>query len=476
MQTADRQPYDAVIIGAGIGGLVCGCYLAKAGMKVLIAERHHSPGGYCSSFRRKGVTFDAAAHCFGAYRENGVTRKILRELGADRLVEIERFNPSDTVTTPDCRISYWSSIDATTEEFLRAFPRESDNIRKFLQFQLNPDPNAFAKIRSWTMKKLLDTYFTDEKLKFMIAAPLLGNGGLPPSLMSAFIGSKLFSEFLLDGGYHPRGGMQSLPDALARKFQEFGGTLRLSCEVKKIKTKNRKVIGVVLDKGGFVPSACVVSNGDARMTLFTLLGKDKLEKDFCHTISAMMPSSSNFVAYLVTDGSCEPLPKPGTSTWFFSQYDLDLAYQAIPRGDLRAFGGYMFRVSPGQDAMSAYAPAPYKSEHYWKKHKSDFLDALIGQIQEHSVPDLSSHVTYAEAASPFTLYRYTLNYRGSSYGWAGIPSQLAVAGLKKISSVRGLYLAGHWTTQGLGISGAAYVGSDTARMILRQNAGVRLGR
>jgi flavin-dependent dehydrogenase len=44
--------YDAIIIGAGIGGLapyevsllsglVCGCYLAKAGMKVLICEQHH---------------------------------------------------------------------------------------------------------------------------------------------------------------------------------------------------------------------------------------------------------------------------------------------------------------------------------------------------------------------------------------------------------------------------------------------------
>lgn len=31
-----KNLYDAIIIGAGIGGLVCGCYLAKAGIKVLI--------------------------------------------------------------------------------------------------------------------------------------------------------------------------------------------------------------------------------------------------------------------------------------------------------------------------------------------------------------------------------------------------------------------------------------------------------
>lgn len=62
MPNLGPDAYDAVIIGAGIGGLVCGCYLAKAGMKVLIAEHHHKPGGYCTSFKRRGFTFDAAAH------------------------------------------------------------------------------------------------------------------------------------------------------------------------------------------------------------------------------------------------------------------------------------------------------------------------------------------------------------------------------------------------------------------------------
>ena len=71
MVKVGRDIYDAVIIGAGVSGLVCGCYLAKAGMKVLIAEQHFKPGGYCTSFKRKGFTFDAAAHSFGSYREGG---------------------------------------------------------------------------------------------------------------------------------------------------------------------------------------------------------------------------------------------------------------------------------------------------------------------------------------------------------------------------------------------------------------------
>ncbi|MCM8787946.1 MAG: FAD-dependent oxidoreductase, partial [Candidatus Omnitrophica bacterium] len=39
-----KDQYDVIIIGAGIGGLVCGCYLAKAGLKVLIVEKNDKVG------------------------------------------------------------------------------------------------------------------------------------------------------------------------------------------------------------------------------------------------------------------------------------------------------------------------------------------------------------------------------------------------------------------------------------------------
>jgi phytoene dehydrogenase-like protein len=85
--------YDAIIIGAGISGLVCGCYLAKAGMKVLVCEQHYKPGGYCTSFKKHGFTFDTAAHCFGGYRKGGMTRKIFEDLEIDKKIKIIRFNP-----------------------------------------------------------------------------------------------------------------------------------------------------------------------------------------------------------------------------------------------------------------------------------------------------------------------------------------------------------------------------------------------
>jgi len=59
---APEQTYDAVIVGAGIGGLICANLLAREGLSVLLVEQHYMVGGYCSTFRRKGFTFDAATH------------------------------------------------------------------------------------------------------------------------------------------------------------------------------------------------------------------------------------------------------------------------------------------------------------------------------------------------------------------------------------------------------------------------------
>ncbi len=39
------KQYDAIIIGGGHNGLVCGAYLAKAGLKTLVLERRHVVGG-----------------------------------------------------------------------------------------------------------------------------------------------------------------------------------------------------------------------------------------------------------------------------------------------------------------------------------------------------------------------------------------------------------------------------------------------
>jgi len=68
------------IIGAGMAGLTTAAYLARAGLKVDVYEQHTLPGGYISSFVRKGFTFPAGP---SSITSNGIVFPILRELGLE---------------------------------------------------------------------------------------------------------------------------------------------------------------------------------------------------------------------------------------------------------------------------------------------------------------------------------------------------------------------------------------------------------
>lgn len=66
-----EDEYDVIVVGAGIGGLTCGSLLAKRGYKVLVLEQHYQVGGYCSSFQRKGFTFNTGVEDISGLWERG---------------------------------------------------------------------------------------------------------------------------------------------------------------------------------------------------------------------------------------------------------------------------------------------------------------------------------------------------------------------------------------------------------------------
>ncbi len=469
MLKANKDIYDVIIIGAGISGLVCGCYLAKAGMKVLIAEQHYKPGGYCTSFKKEDFTFAAAAHFVGGFKY-GNLGKIFKDLEIDKKIRIKKYNPSNIIITPGYKVSFWADLDKTIKDFQKAFPDERDNIKKFFYYLISPDPKSSVSMRTWTFKDLLDKYFTNIKLITILCFPLFGNAALPPSQISAFIGTKIFKEFLLDGGYYLEGGMQTLPDALAERFKDFGGELRLSCLVKKIKVKDNKVAGIVTEKDGFTPAKYIVSNCDARQTFLKLLGKSVVDQDFIIKINNMIPSLSGFVLYLGLDEYLIKLPKTGVNNWVLSNYDIDFddMYSSVKKGIFTNIKGYLLYVNPDKRSILAFLAAPFKNKKYWTNNKEKLLETLITRIERDIIPGLSKHIKYKGTATPYTLYRYTLNYKGAAFGWACTPSQIALTEFRKPSFVDGLYLTGHWTTKGFGIPGVIYVGYDTAKMILRK--------
>ena len=58
--------YDAVVIGAGMSGLVDAILLAETGRRVVVLEHHTIPGGYLQQFKRKKTVFDVGFHYMGS--------------------------------------------------------------------------------------------------------------------------------------------------------------------------------------------------------------------------------------------------------------------------------------------------------------------------------------------------------------------------------------------------------------------------
>ena len=71
-----------IIIGAGIAGLSAGCYARMNGYEAEIYESHTLPGGLCTSWKRKGYTFDGCIDWLIGTIPDTSFYPIWRELGA----------------------------------------------------------------------------------------------------------------------------------------------------------------------------------------------------------------------------------------------------------------------------------------------------------------------------------------------------------------------------------------------------------
>jgi phytoene dehydrogenase-like protein len=126
---------------------------------------------------------------------------------------------------------------------------------------------------------------------------------------------------------------------------------------------------------------------------------------------------------------------------------------------------FLLKISDDRKSILRFVNCPFKEGNFWRENKRRLIDEYIKKT-EHLVPNLSGHIVYKDAASPGTLSRWTSNYQGASYGWAGLPAQIAVQGFSGKTSVRNLYLTGHWATLFQGVPGVAFLGRNRAKTIL----------
>jgi len=337
-----KVKYDAIIIGGGISSLICGSYLASAGLKILIVEKNKKCGGYCSAFTRDGFTFDSAVHSFGNCSRNGVLRNILEELRVNDS-GIIRADPADVVISNDYEILIKNDTKETLHMFQDNFPHEAAQIRSFFDL-INESSflSLYYHLKSKTFNELLNQYFKDYKLKSIFSI-FLGNIGVSPSKVSALSAVIFLKEFVFNGGYYPKGGMQLFSDEIVKSFINKGGEILLEQLVEKIIIRNGTAMGITLRGGSRFFSKIVISGVDMQESILMLIGSRDLNSNFKARFNKIISSSSAFIVYLALESSFrKDLKYKALGTWMMpAGYDVEKVFLG-PIKNINVQSGFVF--------------------------------------------------------------------------------------------------------------------------------------
>jgi phytoene dehydrogenase-like protein len=320
--------YDAVVIGAGLNGLVAAAYLAKAGQRVLVVERREVVGGTAVTEEiYPGFRFDTCRHDAGwlaprIARDLKLVRHGLETLDVDANVFVPRpgGGRSDYLLLHHdphrsaALIRKHSLADAAK---WRAFAQRIARLAGFLQAAYaTPAPAVDAtsvadllslaglgtRLRSlgktemvellrtvpMSVGELLDDWFETDVLKGAIGARgvtgiLQGprSGGTAFVLLHHQVGRPV-GAFRAPSAI--RGGVGNLAGALAAAAQSFGAEVRTGAEVVRVRLEGGRARGVILRNGDEIAARRVVSGADPRRTFLQLCDPSRLDPEFLRSV------------------------------------------------------------------------------------------------------------------------------------------------------------------------------------------------
>ncbi|MFC1914429.1 phytoene desaturase family protein [Chloroflexota bacterium] len=479
------EKYDGVVIGAGLGGLTCALYLAQNGMRVKVFEQHLKPGGYCSSFVRKGFSFGAAADVFWGCEEGGNLYRALSTLGLKDKLEFHKLDPFCKVIFPDESFIIPASIDEFAEMLSNRFPSERTGITNlfdaiksisrgyFEEIEKLPSASSlFMKYKDRTFQEFVNDYVTDNRLKSFISSIYLG--GLAPSKQGAVYRAGALMRFLSEGAYLLTGGSQVFADVFVKELENCEGKLELRTMVKKILVENGKAVGIETADGRRIGAEYVISNAAAKQTFFELVGNQELKSDFINRLNDMEICISGFMVYIGTDIDSKALGITGKRCFIHTTPDIEKEWAATRKGDL-ANSCILVKIPtliepslcpPKNHTVLIFTYAPYHLDGKdWREEKAKVTNELV-KMAEQFIPGLSKHIVVLDSATPLTMEKYTLNTEGAVSGWSRSPKTTLLGRLEPSTPIENLYLTGHWTRPGGTITGVTASGIMVGQMIL----------
>ena len=124
-------------------------------------------------------------------------------------------------------------------------------------------------------------------------------------------------------------------------------------------------------------------------------------------------------------------------------------------------------VSEGDKNVSVRleSTVPCMNNKFWTQDQCEQIASKFINLAGTVFPDISKHILFKITASPKTLYHWTNNHLGAAYGWASSPKQLGDPDFSQKTEIKNLFITGHWSNQGSGITVVANCGREAAKAI-----------
>ncbi|HEV8016992.1 MAG TPA: NAD(P)/FAD-dependent oxidoreductase [Steroidobacteraceae bacterium] len=398
--------YDVIVIGSGHNGLVCGAYLAKAGLRTLVLERREIVGGaavteeFAPGFRASRFS----------YLMSLLHPRVMRELelGAHGL----KILPANDLFCPlggDQYIVYSDDVGRTQAEFARFSRRDAEIYPEFtrhlqeaarlvrgLLFETPVDPTRrrWKNFRDtagllWRQRSIgdrmyrlvdlltqsaydyLSVWFESDAVKSLLAYyACIGTFAGPRSPGTAYvILHHLMGEHEGAGGWgFVRGGMGAITQSIARSGARFGMEVLTNAAVAEVLVSNGSVTGVRTADGRDFTARVVASNANARTLFRQLLRPEHLPAELLAEIDAFRTFSTAFKVNIAAESPPQ-----------YRAFDASKAGFSYPT---------YVHLAPGID----YLERAYDDAKYGRYSRQPFLTPVVPTIVDDSLAPPGKHV------------------------------------------------------------------------------------
>jgi phytoene desaturase len=476
MQKSQAKKTIAVI-GSGISGLSAAAYLAKAGHKVHVFEKHNQSGGRARQFTTEsGFVFDMGPSW---YWMPDIIERFFNDFDckASDFFELVALNPQFEMIFSDMNMAVPESFEemkALFESMEKGAGEKLDHFMDAAEYKYEVGMKDFVqkpchnwlefvspKIATSALKLDLLTnfrsyvakYFTHPKLRVLMEFPVIFLGASPKNIPALY-------SLMNYGGYkmgtwYPMGGFYQLVLAMQKVAELQGVIFHFNHSVEKINSENGKVSSVTINGKSYEFDA-VVASSDYHHTE-TLLEEEQRNYSESYWESRTFAPSC-LIYYL---GFKEKIPNIKHHTLFFEN-DLDRHIEAI-YGDKKWPEKPLFyaccpsktdpNVAPPEgENLFLLMPLAIGIDDAESKREEYFLE-MIKRVERHTgVQDLKSKIVFQKSYCVSDFIKDYSAYGGNAYGLANTLSQTAVLKPKiKNKKIKNLFYTGQLTVPGPGV-------------------------